>query len=607
MNLNNNNNSISNNNNEQLILGLPHFILLKIINNVGNNTDLICLLMTSKLFFVTLRTKYCKSLRFKLDKFTKELNPICLKSFDTIYSRCKTLVFIDDRISANNRERNEEEEININEVNINANDFKKRPFIKRILPLSTKTLALTGTIANKLQDIIPSNSEKLILLDSDNDPNCTLPPSLTSIQWYNNGQLNGQINLQNLTALRSFSLEMNTDPYPSASSIRFPVGSTSLKKLEIKRGISDLKEGWLPKSITDLDLGATYYLGTVSLPPNLVKLAISLDSPIFCGMIPSTVKDLILFYLSQYPTIEEGALPDGLEGLDLIHYRGPINPTIVPNSVTRLGILGCRVSNEKDMILPPGLIKFSQSIPRESLPACFPSTTKDITYFAQCNSHTQYLPTSLESFACQLVKVSPTDPIYSIPTNIKIVDNCNYNNLNNNNNNGTIHHTILPPNVKNIFCRLPMSENEFIRDGLSFRLDQIINSTSIESITFCRFPSSNYSTTISIRRLDTLNRAVLLIENGTLFGGIIKQKQLPNHFNVGTVEYDILYINFIQSEYDILPTFSDKFLIAQEEEDDEDDGEDDDEEYDEEEDSYSTHSSLEDGSWEEEESSNDDE
>eukprot|EP01133_Synstelium_polycarpum_P011413 gene11413-13302_t len=144
-----------------------------------------------------------------------------------------------------------------------------------------------------------------------------------------------------------------------------------------------IEPGDIPDTVTGLTLGYSFNHGIQvgSLPSRLVHLMLgdSFDHPITVGMLPNTLKQLTLGRNYTQPLIAN-ALPSGLTHLELGSNCHPIEPGVLPHSLTNL-----KLDNREELqpgSLPPNLIQldlgFGYNYPL--IPSVIPSHVTHLTF-----------------------------------------------------------------------------------------------------------------------------------------------------------------------------------------------------------------------------------
>ncbi|EGG16968.1 hypothetical protein DFA_07949 [Cavenderia fasciculata] len=352
-----------------------------------------------------------------------------------------------------------------------------------------------------------------------------------SINMHQNGDAMLNLDLTHLHALKNFSMFTSCSELFTDATIKLPL-SSSLKSIFISDfyKLSNLSTLFFPTTLEKLDmyLGPTDY-ETVQLPKSLTRIAISpCQVPIPVGFIPSGVKSLsISSYDSREVEILPGSIPSSVETLSLIGYDGPTTSEYFPDSIKHL--TWDRQSTTQ--ALPPALEKllwgYATSISGD-LSCALPSTIQQIEYHGVVQFP---LPPSLTKLECQF------DPTCHIDNSYYSISKLNY--CQKKQQDGPL--LLLPSNQRKLKINmegivLDDKDNPNHISKFSFRLDQVINQTNIEKLTINIYGMTWFKATI--KRLEKDNSRVLIVDNKSLFGGIISQSRNRSNNN----EYPPIYL-----------------------------------------------------------------
>ncbi|EGG21020.1 hypothetical protein DFA_00889 [Cavenderia fasciculata] len=262
---------------------------------------------------------------------------------------------------------------------------------------------------------------------------------------------------------------------------------------------------------------------TVKLPKSLTYLHL-VKVPIPVGFIPDRVKILsIISHNSGDFEILPGSIPSSVETLTLRGYEGPTTTEYLPDSIKELD--WNRQTNTQTLSSTLETLSWGYMGPANdnpmNLPFMFPSTIQHI----KCTTITFPLPPSLISLECQF------DTTCLIDNSYYSISKFNYQQQQDNNNNNLL---LLPLNLR----KLKIQANEIFGEGISkfsFRLDEVINQTNVETLSIVMSRRILFKATI--KRLEKDNSRVLIVDNKSLFGGIIHQSRQSNN------EYAPIYLH----------------------------------------------------------------
>ncbi|EGG21017.1 hypothetical protein DFA_00886 [Cavenderia fasciculata] len=343
------------------------------------------------------------------------------------------------------------------------------------------------------------------------------------------------LDLTTLHALESFELYVNTASIES-SAIQLPFAS-SLRHLRISAHLRNLTTQFFPQSsLTSLDIDtSSLNFDTVALPTSLVTLRLQPPSQIAVppGYIPNSVKNLFIVLYGGAGLLD-GAIPSSVEELTMFGYEGAVTPNNFPNSIKKLTWNRVNSVNTVETTLPNQLEKFKWMTHIDVDPGfthpSYPSTLLELEFsgFPSIHPPISY-PSSLTKLNCSIAPIQdngqPNDtaaatPIYSISSLRQLQDG--------------------PFKFSTILLRKLVLKLE--QRG-SFRLDQVINQTNVEKLSLCGFSNEDAWFKATIKRLDKDNASVLIVDNKSLFGGIIHQSRQPNNDSSTKDIYRPIYIH----------------------------------------------------------------
>ncbi|EGG19261.1 hypothetical protein DFA_02047 [Cavenderia fasciculata] len=514
---------------EDYIKKIPTILLLKIINYVDDNVDLVCLLLSCKRLFnfttpsaaVNYHLSF-KHIEYKNPKSNHYINNInayyskkCyhLKSFKKMF----TNTFSDTMIIRDKKNHGRDDSNNIIATAIVLEEYKDDSMELSLgIPQSTTSLTLHQPIRKPLpadfrfppllnhltihyetQEAIekcnglPDSLRSLtLLIESQNFPNKILPAGLERLDLYMGSNFYieprrlGLDTLTSLTWLRTYSIADK----------------------------EDTKYCTLPKSLTylktemeDIPSSPTYFRPLVHLVHLYLEiLDPDLNNDTF-GFIPSSVKTLELHMNPQSANPnEKQPIPDNVESLTLTGYNVSQFDKL-PNSIKKLVIKDFQVSNDSlpTITLPNNLQEFkwihqNQSIKPPPLQFIYPSTLKHIDYSLLEQPYKQPIPQSITEFK---YRVSTTT---NHNTKIHIIGRDDGDGL------------IFPSTL----IKLSIYINRQVNDRWIFRFDHLINQSNIDQLVIF---GNDINFQVDIRRLDPENRNVLILGK-SLYGGIIHQQ-----------------------------------------------------------------------------------
>ncbi|EGG16000.1 hypothetical protein DFA_09672 [Cavenderia fasciculata] len=230
------------------------------------------------------------------------------------------------------------------------------------------------------------------------------------------------------------------------------------------------------------------------------------------GSIPSSVK--IVKIEGAQKSLPIGVFPDTLEELHLDSFNG-YDPLIIPQHLKGLSLLCGKTGFDQN--IPNSLESLTLKLSTIDQPFSLPPNLKYLA-FLNCvpKSFGTQFPVSVEELK---VRVESTQ-YFNLSSHF--VD------MKGNRPNGFI-----PPSIKSIIFTSDYSYGHF---AFSVRLNDILQSSKIEKITFDRF-------IFHIRRLDNTNSNVLIIEQESLYGGIINLKDNPELFLNYRSNFDYISIS----------------------------------------------------------------
>ncbi|EGG17254.1 hypothetical protein DFA_08244 [Cavenderia fasciculata] len=258
-------------------------------------------------------------------------------------------------------------------------------------------------------------------------------------------------------------------------------------------------------------------LGLLSSSPCLKQLSISFNDYIGHDIIiPSTVEKLTIYKYIEADVLEQVVLPSSLTELSIL--RGYENNWNVKNLPESLNKLVLESNGGQDTIVLP--TSYPLGLETLDLLNIRDNFVMDVD---QLPSTIKYLSMALKPNHEVEKKDLKGLPIYSIGSKFtkKI----------------TSFQQHLPINITHLTCYMRM---RMLYYKVLFRLDEIINQTNVIYLTIIVFhqPPLHFS----IKRLDSDNKNVLVLENDTLQGGIITQQK--KSINSQQQQYDPIYLYF---------------------------------------------------------------
>ncbi|EGG18496.1 hypothetical protein DFA_03990 [Cavenderia fasciculata] len=361
------------------------------------------------------------------------------------------------------------------------------------------------------------------------------------------------INFNHLHNLRKLSLTLGLVPKQcsiDASNIQLPPNLTSLALSHFcNLGQNTMTTQFFPTGLIELEVelgGHDYSSISLSHLTSLTRLTIHCLTSVPPGFIPRTVLHLTLDIMFYDVGLLEGSIPDTVESLTL-EYNGQTDNMFDDDDDEGITFI-TDILNNPTTILPQSLknLTWNVSTAAATTPLSLHSYPPQLEYLKGGLIDINTIPSTLTTLDLiihpqqqQQQQIGIQIPIYSIPS-INQLDNNSHTDSNNNNNN------ILPNNLKKLIVRiLPEIENNN-KQLFSFRLDEIINQTSVGELTIYTNISDRH-VQLSIRRLDSKNANVLVVGDKSLFGGVIQQKQQKQQIN-GNYNYPPLYLT-IHGEY----------------------------------------------------------
>ncbi|EGG16318.1 hypothetical protein DFA_09348 [Cavenderia fasciculata] len=516
--------------------GLSDLTLLKIINDLECNQDIVCLLMTCKAYYREFKKMYAQVITFKgikpddtrrlyagthmysvvsshMQPF-KEIFNASLLAFQTkkaleLSKPTTTTSLAIHSVWPTRESILESVEDPTQVTSLSLNEFSDE--IKDIPPLLTSITTMTvhfKTILPRFPSSIsqwPSltsltiNSYRVLPVD------VQFPPSLTHLEISYACRDVFSVDLSNLTSLTDLlCLRLPLDPHT-------------------------MKQSFFPPNLQHLSMDYRFF-GSTKPPPKVTKMSMGTSSRLPPDFFPHGLLRLEL-YLINGAVLDPWTLPHGLEILHISHCECTVSSEFIPDSVKDLWV---NVINPEKAIFPSGLVKFATSTNYES-PFNYPPTLRKLLYErGDYPPPIIYLPTSLEKFECHITKIQDTS-IFILPTTMII-----------NNDNSSITdnplHFILPHRLKklNIEC----SDVPLHNDDCSIRIDQIINCSNVEHIHLGLTVLTTLD--IYIRRLD--NGYVMMNLGETFFGGIYRQQRRLGNIidleNKSPLDFRAIYLNF---------------------------------------------------------------
>ncbi|EGG17331.1 hypothetical protein DFA_08326 [Cavenderia fasciculata] len=280
--------------------------------------------------------------------------------------------------------------------------------------------------------------------------------------------------------------------------------------------------------------------------PSLKKLVIDNCKEIIPPtiVIPSTVKSLKIYHYAFHSILGRVVLPPSLTHLSILGFYEPV---ILPDSLIKLNQT---VKGGTPSLLQPNLKKLVWGTDRKTtsqtnivLPPSsnnYPPNLETLNLVDLEGEYTidtipptiKYLTIPLKQNTKHYLTLLSNPPIYSISSKIS--------------NNKTIvsqqQQQWLPLNTTHLTCQLLCS---FVESKLAFRLDEVINHTNVRYLTlYISQISSDITFNFKIQRLDNDNLNVLVLETQTLQGGIITQRKCINNQQQQQQEYDPIYLYY---------------------------------------------------------------
>ncbi|EGG17346.1 hypothetical protein DFA_08341 [Cavenderia fasciculata] len=248
---------------------------------------------------------------------------------------------------------------------------------------------------------------------------------------------------------------------------------------------------------------------TVKIPDTVVKLLIDKKTK-QRDVLTQVVMPPSLTHLSIFGGYEHVQLPDSISTLG---YDLNIQ-TVIPQQLKHLKKLNWGVDTTCDFVFP----------------SSYPPNLETINlYFEKVGLLIETIPPLTKYLSIAMgpepKRFSNNIPIYSIGSRISDTFI------------SQSHGQWLPLNTTHLNCRLGRGSDS----NVAFRLDQVINHTNVRSLFISCSRSCIFY--ISIQRLDTENRNVLIVETKSLQGGIISQQRKSiNNNNQQQQEYDPIYL-----------------------------------------------------------------
>ncbi|EGG19010.1 hypothetical protein DFA_02253 [Cavenderia fasciculata] len=422
--MNNNNN---NNNNSAvvvetcyLIYKLPNTVLLNIVNNVTDNVDLICLLLTCKKLYLHIRQHYSASLQFNKpleyitsfgdhydDHFINTLKQFSLVSFRSLFDNSLSNQIViskddgDSPVSINNHRIKETTSSSSSRIN----DHQRRETSILVKDMSK--------IGGESLFVIPPNTTSIYLMEPIKSP--TSLPFLshlyhsTDIKKMTVGRYRSTEELFKLPeSLQSLHLTFNR---PSCLK-RGDVFPRHLETLELNEGTIDLSDIRLDKlqSLKDLVLFPVIHTLPGFLPVSLTSLSIEFTKEPPSNIFQSLVS---LSKLTLYVTLDD-ALRQHSYAIDLTNLGSLKSFHFYPGeSVANSSILRLPLSSSLET-----LIIFNQCTLTNLSTLFFPTTltSLDISVKLMLDMERVCLPTTLKKLT--LAKCNVTIPVGFIPANV---------------------------------------------------------------------------------------------------------------------------------------------------------------------------------------------
>ncbi|EGG13322.1 hypothetical protein DFA_11083 [Cavenderia fasciculata] len=411
--------------------------------------------------------------------------------------------------------------------------------------LTSLTYLHVGTVSNLVTGMLPTTLTFIRLKYAERNPpfdfflTCKSLKSLYLVSSCdsldNDGIVVDTLDLQALDKLETFNYNTHVTGHfnPNLKVLLPSSQSSSLVNLIIKEDLIGY-HGFLPNRLIKLEISQKMLIecNSSQLAPTLKKLVLrDCKLPIPIGLIPNGVTKIIIKGRPVVKDVTLRSFPSTVKHLVIGQYDGPVD--YFPESLKSLDWSRDVSDHLLQLNLPEGLEKLTWSSKNEDIfithpPPKYPSTLKSIDYSNLVGSY------NLLDFPSSLTSLSMIIHRKEIINSISIFSIFN--------NPNQTQPSRLPSNITKLYCRLAHYDSY---ESLSFRLDEIINQTNVEDFTiyfsgfrYCQF---------NIKRLDENNLNVLLVDNDSLFGGIITQQQLnqnQNNNNQNNNIYKPLYLHY---------------------------------------------------------------
>ncbi|EGG19211.1 hypothetical protein DFA_02459 [Cavenderia fasciculata] len=350
--------------------------------------------------------------------------------------------------------------------------------------------------------LLPSNLTSLTLrLQEIPPPNAFL--SLTSLvklkiylRWQPTIEQRCCIDLQSLCNLRSFMFCEVSNPTEYNENFPEIIVSPSIKILHLSSDYvqipSQCRLPLLEKLNVNHRLLADEKVSTILLSsPKIKELVISSHclEPIQANIIPPTIEKLTILKYTKRIILDQVVLPPSLTDLTIL---GPYEPIKLPKSLIKLR-QELQQTFDQDALVSLSqhvdlkeLVLISEKDKIVVLPSPYPPNLETLNLVEIFGDHTIQVPLTIKYLSIRL-KRTPNTFIYSISS--RITD-------------PIISQQWLPMNTTHLTCTF----THHLR--ISFRLDQVINHTSVTNLYL--IPSDQYITFhFTIQRLDSDNKNVL--------------------------------------------------------------------------------------------------
>ncbi|EGG16260.1 hypothetical protein DFA_09290 [Cavenderia fasciculata] len=473
--------------------GLSNLTLLKIINDLEYNQDIVCLLMTCKAYYREFMKQYAKVITFKgikghashhrswsIDKFiiSSQMKPFkeiyTSSSLETTTTKVpRTTVTITGSITRELIIKAVEDSTKLKNIDL----YEFTGDIKDVLFPSIITMSIDiesvlprfptisqWSCCNLTQLSISSG----VVLPAD----LQFPPSLTELHINYSCSDTFSIDLENLMFLNDLSIfSFSGATLIPVTNIHLPNPNNSLELtilyLSIPLNPTTMTQSFFPPNLQDLTMDFQFF-GNTKPPPTVTKMDMETNKRIPKDFFPKGLLDLSLVLLGG-SSLDPGVLPQGLKKLYMNDRCCKILPEYIPDTVVDLWV---NVANSRKALFPSGLVKFKTSTNYNS-PFNYPPTMREMSF--RKSRHPPpiiYLPTSLDTLSCSISRINDT-LVFVFPTT-KVINNDNSSPTDN------PPHFILPYRLKKIEVALDeVKDNYSFKNDFSFRIDQIINCSNV--------------------------------------------------------------------------------------------------------------------------------